>query len=87
MKGWEKVSENKGRYFEAKYRNIGSGRTSPVIYLYVSYYSDREPERGLVYMKKANGEDVARRTCSSISEAIKAADNFMKRNPEFYKLG
>ena len=87
MKGWEKVSENKGKFYQARYRNIGSGKTSPVIYLYVSYYSDRELKRGLVYIKKANGEDVARRSCSSIPEAIKAAENFMKRNPEFYKLG
>lgn len=87
MKGWEKVGENKGRFYRARYKNVGSGKMSPVIYLYVSYHSDGELKRGLVYMSKANGEEIARRSCKSIPEAIKVAENFMKRNPEFYKLG
>lgn len=87
MKGWTKEYEHKGEFYDLKYRNTGSGIKSPVIYLFVRSHSLGEPKKGLVYMEKANGQSIAARVCKSIPEAIKAAENFMKRNPEFYKLG
>ena len=87
MKGWEKVSEVKGKLYKAKYRNILSGVGSPVIFLYVSFYSLDNPEDGFVYLVKANGQEIANRRCKDIPTAIRVAEAFMKRNPEFYKLG
>ena len=87
MKGWEKVSEVKGKLYKAKYRNTMSGVTSPVIFLYVSFYSLGRPEDGLVYLVKANGENIASRHCKDIPTAIKVAEAFMKRNPDFSSLG
>ena len=87
MKGWSKVSEDKGILYKVKYRNTLSGVTSPVIFLYVSFYSLGQPKEGLVYLSKANGEEIARRHCKDIPTATKVAETFMKRNPEFYRLG
>ena len=87
MKGWEKVSEVKGKLYKAKYRNTLSGVTSPVVFLYVSFYSLGQPEDGHVRLVKANGESIASRHCKDIPTAIRVAEAFMKRNPEFYKLG